>query len=157
MSIKRALATGGLCSVLAFGTIATAWADPDGSGGGGPGIPAQETALNGGFIYFLNDNRRSVWVVNSSCDAAGTCTGRVTSARNWSAPIARTPGGKWSIERDSPTDGWVCPDGTIAPAHYSYQLDPANLTGTLTYTKKAGACGNPDTPTDTDAINLALI
>lgn len=42
------------------------------------------------------------------------------------------------------------PDGTTAPAHYSYQLDPANLTGTLAYTNQPWTCGNPDTPTDTD-------
>ena len=108
-------------------------------------------------MYFLDGNRRSVWVINSSCDPAGFCTGLVTSSRNWSAPITRGPGTWWAIQRDSAFDGWVCPDGSLAPAHYLYLLDPTNLTGTLTYTKHPGACGTPDTPIDSDPITLALI
>jgi hypothetical protein len=67
------------------------------------------------------------------------------------------PGGPWLIERDSAADGWVCPDGTTAPAHYSYLFDPASLTGTVTYIKHAGACGDPATPSDQDPINLIEI
>ncbi len=161
MAIHTGLATAALCTALAIAVASPAHAQdpppPPAPVVPAPGPAADTAPLNGGFIYFLEGKRWAIWVINSGCDPMGVCTGKATSSRNWDAPITRMPGGAWMIERDSPTDGWVCPDGTTAPAHYSYLFDPATLTGTLTYTKHPGACGDPTTPTDQHPVSLIAI
>ena len=152
MSFTRIMTAAVFCGGLAVAGAGGAAAEP-----GDAPVPSADVALNGGFVYFLEGNRWAVWVINSSCDPAGFCTGKVTSSRNWTAPITRGPGTWWGLQRDSPADGWVCPDGAQAPAHYQYLLDPATLAGTVTYTNAPGACGTPETPSDTDVIALSLI
>ena len=69
-------------------------------------------ALNGVFTQYRDSAKRSTWVVVSTCDPAGNCSGHATSSRGWTALVNRVAGGPWLIERDSPDDGWVCPDGS---------------------------------------------
>lgn len=111
-------------------------------------------ALNGVFTQYRDGAKRSTWVVVSTCDPVGNCSGHATSSRGWTALVSRNAGGPWLIERDSPDDGWVCPDGSHTAAHLSYSLDPVTLDGTIESTKQPGTCGSPATATDSDPINL---
>ncbi len=159
MAIFRTLAIAAMCTALSAAVTPLALAD-DPTTPPSPPMPApvaNTAALNGGFMYFLEGKRWAIWVINSGCDPAGVCTGKATSSRNWDAPITRMPGGAWMIERDSPIDGWICPDGTTAPAQYSYLFDPATLTGTVTYTKHPGACGDSSTARDQQSVTLIAI
>ena len=113
--------------------------------------------LNGVFTQYRDSAKRSTWVVVSTCDPAGNCSGHATSSRGWTAMVNRVAGGPWLIERDSPDDGWVCPDGSHTGAHLSYSLDPVTLAGTVESTKQPGTCGSPVTATDSDPINLVPV
>lgn len=113
--------------------------------------------LNGVFTQYRDSAKRSTWVVVSTCDPAGNCSGHATSSRGWTAPVNRVAGGPWLIERDSPDDGWVCPDGSHTAAHLSYSLDPVTLAGTVESTKQPGTCGSPATATDSGPINLVPV
>ncbi len=114
-------------------------------------------ALNGVFTQYRDDTKRSTWVVVSTCDPAGNCSGNATSSRGWTAVVNRVAGGPWLIERDSPDDGWVCPDGSHTAAHLSYSLDPVTLVGTAESTKQPGTCGSPATATDSHSMHLVQV
>lgn len=131
-----------------------AWADDPADPSPGP-PPAAE--LDGAYTYFIENSRFALWSITSTCDPAGNCFGHIVSTRKWTAPLTKAVGGPWTIQRDSPADGWVCPDGAPAPAHYAYSFDPATLAGTVIYTKAPGACGNPNTATHHDEISLSKV
>jgi hypothetical protein len=114
-------------------------------------------ALNGVFTQYRDSAKRSTWVVVSTCDPAANCSGNATSSRGWTALVNRVAGGPWLVERDSPNDGWVCPDGSHTPAHLSYSLDPVTLSGTVESTKQPGTCGSPATATDSHPIHLVPV
>lgn len=128
--------------------------------GSAPAATAEDPVadpLNGVFTQYRDNVKHSTWVVVSTCDPAGDCSGHATSSRGWTALINRVAGGPWLIERDSPDDGWVCPDGSHTAAHLSYSLDPVTLTGTVASTKLPGTCGSPATATDSRPMHLVTV
>lgn len=116
-----------------------------------------DDSLNGHYQALINrsptDPLGGILIVNSQCDAAGSCSGWVSTPKTWGAPINKAPGGPWTIDRTDAA-GWTCPDGSKGPADLVYSFDAAGLGGSLTATKAAGACGDPARPTKSYALHV---
>ncbi|TLH49786.1 hypothetical protein C1S81_23285 [Mycolicibacterium neoaurum] len=91
--------------------------------------PAQAAPplLNGSYSGAEGDPD-NVWVVASTCDPSG-CTGTVSSNQGWSTPMTLV-GGIWNFSVTKP-DGFICPDGSYAPAIVHMTVDPVTLGGVL--------------------------
>lgn len=102
-------------------------------------------------VFYDQDSRRSIWIINTVCSYPGECTGTVRSDENWSAPVYQRSS-VWYVKH--PIDNWVpCPDGSTAPGLQTFRFkamtadganaDPASTTlvGEDITTGPSGACG----------------
>lgn len=114
-----------------------------------------DDSLNGPYFAVVDGSRTNllstIVSINSTCDPAGSCTGRVTTPKTWEAAITKSPGASWTITRTDPA-AWTCPDGSNAAADLVYAFAPATLAGSITATKAARACGDPAMPTTTHSL-----
>ena len=132
----------GLSAAVVFASVAVAAA-----------VPAwADAALNGTYNLAWNDGDQSVWVITSTCDTPSSCVAHVASDSSnglstWNG-AARLANGLWSMAIDKP-EGWLCNDGSKAPAHNEYSWDASTLSGTLAVNTGA-ICGvGPQTQTFT--------
>jgi hypothetical protein len=79
---------------------------------------------------------QNIWTVSTNCPTEG-CTGTVASNQGWSVP-ATMANGLWNFVVTKP-DGFVCNDGSYAPAYISMTVDPNTLNGALA-TDSNGDC-----------------
>ena len=86
---------------------------------------ADPPLLNGNFT---GGDAANTWTIASTCAPAG-CTGTVSSNQGWSSPMT-LHNGEWYFFVTKP-DGFVCSDGSFAPAVIHISIDPATLTGVL--------------------------
>ena len=116
-----------------------------------------DDGLNGHYQAIVDGSRSNplseILIINTNCDAAGNCTGWVSTPKTWGAAISKPPGGSWSTSHTDPV-GWTCADGSKAPADLVYTFAPATLAGSITSTKAAGGCGDPARPTNTHSLTV---
>jgi hypothetical protein len=114
-----------------------------------------DDSLNGHYQAVVDGSRANplstILLPNTKCDPAGTCSGWVSTPKTWGAPLTKRPGGSWTITRTDP-QGWSCPGGGTGPADLTYTFAPGSLTGSITVTKAAGACGDPARPSATHSL-----
>lgn len=132
MSIRQAMAiafTGTAITCTVVGLAGPAWAD--------------EQQLDGTYT-FVNGETTNTWTITTQCNAERTCGGTVSTSTGWVGAIKRVAGGPWTAERRDVSTGWTCPDGSTGPADLLYSIEPASLTGTVSFTSKPGACNDPN-------------
>ena len=88
---------------------------------------AEPPLLNGSYSGAEGDPE-SVWAITSSCAPAG-CAGTVSSNQGWTSPMTLAAG-IWNFSVTKP-DGFICPDGSYAPAVVHMTIDPVTLVGVL--------------------------
>lgn len=114
-----------------------------------------ENNLNGHYQAVVDGSRSNalggILMINTNCDSAGNCTGWVSTPKTWGAAINKSPGGSWTITRND-SQAWDCGSGGKAPADLVYSFPAANLAGSVTATKAAGACGDLTRPTATHSL-----
>lgn len=121
------------------------------------GVASADDGLNGHYFAIVDGARSNllstILTFNSTCDAAGTCNGWVTTPKTWGAAVEKAPGGPWTINRTD-AHGWTCADGNTAATDLVYTFAPGTLAGSITSTKAAGGCGDPARPTVTHSLTL---
>lgn len=110
----------------------------------GPASPAgattkEDVALNGTYQVTSNGNLAKInrqynqeavvtttWTISSTCSNFQACSGTVSSAQGWTAPLINKDGTQWYVTRDVPN--WeTCEDGTSYTGrqeYYFYPVDP---------------------------------
>lgn len=90
------------------------------------GINGTYSAVSNGEWAKTNDklearpNVFDTWTISTTCTNVVTCSGTVTSAEGWTAPI-KTVSGIWNVVRDIPN--WVpCTVGPAATGHQVYSF-----------------------------------
>ena len=116
-----------------------------------------ENNLNGHYQAVVDGSRSNalggILMISTNCDSTGNCTGWVSTPKTWGAAINKSPGGSWTITRND-SQAWDCGNGGKAPADLVYSFAAANLAGSVTATKAAGACGDPTRPTATHSLQV---
>ena len=141
MALIRATAAAVAVTGIAIGLASPAWADEQ---------------LNGDYT-FTNGPTLNTWTVTTQCNPEGFCAGTVSSSTGMVASIRHLAGGPWTVERHDVPSGWTCADGSTGPADLSYSFDPVSLAGTISYTTKPGACGDPNSIHHQQPISLQRI
>ena len=107
-------------------------------------VPAAraEPVMEGAYIaHYANGTNR--WTISTHCEVAG-CFAHIVSSSGWSRD-AQFSGERWNMVWIGRPDGFVCPDGTTAPATVTWWWEAASLVGTVSADYGAG-CGNPPVP-----------
>nr|CRL75905.1 hypothetical protein CPGR_03753 [Mycolicibacterium malmesburyense] len=109
--------------------------------------------LDGEYRY-VNGPTTNTWSITSQCAPDGRCGGTISSSTGLIAQISKQADGPWVVERHDVANGRPCADGSTGPADMTYSFDPANLTGSLRYTWKAGSCNDPGPGESEQPISL---
>lgn len=94
---------------------------------------ADPPLLNGSYA---GGDAENIWTIASTCGLTG-CAGTVASNQGWTSPMTWTDG-RWNFSVTKP-DGYICDDGSYAPAVISISVDPATLGGVISADSN-GAC-----------------
>lgn len=126
----------------------------------------EDVALNGTYQVTSNGNFAKInrqynqqpvvtttWTISSTCTNFNQCSGTVTSAQGWSAPLFMNDGLVWYVTHEVP-DWEKCQDGTAFTGRqefYFYPVDPngsgmtqigsPTLAGKDKTVGPSGACG----------------
>lgn len=105
-------------------------------------VARAEPTMNG--VYRARyDGGASSWRVGSSCNQSG-CFAYVVSDQGWQR-VAQLGARLWVMDWVGRSDGFVCPDGSTAPANVTWSWDAESLVGIVTATHGA-VCGSPPLP-----------